>query len=376
MSKPRPPNAAGPNGLRGGIKSFKAKTLTGPWLEELGGTAGFKRGFTSADYETEAQHQQLGAFKQSFPDFGCDLPEDYQIKRSTSPFKYEAGTTTRSSDISPWLTNTKLMGLSVTATRTSDDENNIYTTMLKPTLPISQLESYRKTWTHDNNDKFRSIRWTTETQNSLNSGLTNKQFLTTTIRLLPGTPKSFEVFRDLLINKYGILSFIVLKYEFYQVNGGNNDYNNHHTNEITIIELKKIINKLNINIKQHDVHQMIAYITPSSTLIPLDKFIYTVKGNMNQFQKSRINDVFQRIITVNELSGNNTSERVKLDHILQTIDSSEYPEIYEALSQYISIYSIDGTNIYSKHELGELLQDMYAASPDLYEQSLKAMWKV
>jgi hypothetical protein len=121
---------------------------------------------------------------------------------------------------------------------------------------------------------------------------------------------------------------------------------------------------------------MIAYITPSSTLIPLDKFIYTVKGNMNQFQKSRINDVFQRIITVNELSENNTSERVKLDHILQTIDSSEYPEIYEALSQYISIYSIDGTNIYSKHELGELLQDMYAASPDLYEQSLKAMWKV
>lgn len=109
MSKPRPPNAAGPNGLRGGIKTYNPKTITGPWLEEIGGPSGFQRGFTSPDYETESQHQQLGAFKQKFPDFGNELPDDRILKRPTSPFKYEGPKAT-----DPWTSNTKLMGLSST----------------------------------------------------------------------------------------------------------------------------------------------------------------------------------------------------------------------------------------------------------------------
>jgi hypothetical protein len=104
MSKPRPPNAAGPNGLRGGIKTYNPKTITGAWLEEIGGPAGFRRGFTSPDYETEAQHQQLGGFKQKFADFGGELPDDKQLKRPSSPFKYDFPT---SED--PWKTNTQMM---------------------------------------------------------------------------------------------------------------------------------------------------------------------------------------------------------------------------------------------------------------------------
>jgi hypothetical protein len=113
--KPRPPNAAGPNGLRGGIKQFQPKTITGPWLEELGGPAGYKRGFTNADYETEAQHQQLGAFKQKFPDFGAGLPDEIQLNRPTSPFKYE----NTKYEVSPWLTNSMLMGLNTTSRKVS-----------------------------------------------------------------------------------------------------------------------------------------------------------------------------------------------------------------------------------------------------------------
>ena len=139
--------------------------------------------------------------------------------------------------------------------------------MLKPKLPIDQLESYRKTWTHDNSDKFREIRFTTETQIALNSGLLNKKFITTTIRPLPGTPKSFETFRNLMIEKYGIISFILLKYEFYQINQ-NNDYNNHHTNEITINEFRSIINRLNVGAKPHDVNQVRNYTTLVFNLNP------------------------------------------------------------------------------------------------------------
>jgi hypothetical protein len=114
-SKPRPPNASGPNGLRGGIKTFAPKTITGPWLEELGGSAGYKRGFTSADYITEAQHQQLSGYKQKIPDFGNELPDDIQIRRPNSPFKYDPAHSFKSTDVSPWLTSTKLMGLSTSA---------------------------------------------------------------------------------------------------------------------------------------------------------------------------------------------------------------------------------------------------------------------
>lgn len=103
--KLRPANAAGPNGLRGGIKTYTAKTITGPWLDELGGTAGYKRGFTNSDYETEAQHAQLGAIRTRAPEFGAELPDDIQLNRPSSPFRYQAG----GKKENYWATNTQMM---------------------------------------------------------------------------------------------------------------------------------------------------------------------------------------------------------------------------------------------------------------------------
>ena len=75
MSKSaRPPNAPGANGLRGGIKSYSLKTTTGQWLEGYGGPSGYQRGFTTVDFETEAQHAQIGATLKRDPQFGAALP--------------------------------------------------------------------------------------------------------------------------------------------------------------------------------------------------------------------------------------------------------------------------------------------------------------
>jgi hypothetical protein len=101
--KPRPVNAAGTNGLRGGIKMYSAKVVTGPWLDTLGGTAGYKRGFTTVDYQTEAQHQQLGVTLIPSPLFGAELPDDVQINRPLSPFK----NISRGNE--KWCTSTKEM---------------------------------------------------------------------------------------------------------------------------------------------------------------------------------------------------------------------------------------------------------------------------
>lgn len=80
--------------------------MTGPWLDALGGTAGYKRGFTTVDYETEAQHQQLGATLRRSPEFGAELPDDLQTDRPSSPFQYVRQFIEKET---VWATNTQLM---------------------------------------------------------------------------------------------------------------------------------------------------------------------------------------------------------------------------------------------------------------------------
>lgn len=108
--KPRPPNASGPNGLRGGIKQYVPKTITGRWLEEFGGPSGYRRGFTTVEYETEGQHQQTGARFRPSKEFGPELPDEFTTKPPSSPFKYE---TANSSSSEMWMTTTREQGMSI-----------------------------------------------------------------------------------------------------------------------------------------------------------------------------------------------------------------------------------------------------------------------
>jgi hypothetical protein len=80
-AKVRPPNGPGSNGMRGGPRLYSNKTVVGPWLDDLGGPAGFKRGFTTVDFETEAQHAQLGYNLHREPEFGAGLPTPDSVGR-------------------------------------------------------------------------------------------------------------------------------------------------------------------------------------------------------------------------------------------------------------------------------------------------------
>lgn len=202
-SKPRPANAAGPNGLRGGIKMYSTKTITGPWLDELGGPAGYKRGFTTVDYQTECQHQQLGATLKQQPLYGAGLPDENVIGRATSPFSYEQ---TNSGTSSPWLTSSQLMTRSILVRDREKEE----ATALKPKMDQEKLENYRKTWTTEENDKMRELRFSTETRRAAAHAVKNK-FVVPSVRFLPGTPKSLETCRSQLVEKYGIFAFAVIR---------------------------------------------------------------------------------------------------------------------------------------------------------------------
>lgn len=67
-------NGPGSNGLRGGIKEYSPRTTTGPWLDTYGGPLGYKRGFTTSDFQTEAQHAQTGVGGRQSGYFGAGIP--------------------------------------------------------------------------------------------------------------------------------------------------------------------------------------------------------------------------------------------------------------------------------------------------------------
>ena len=100
--KPRPENAPGPNGLRGGIKTYSLKTINGNWLEDNGGPTSFKRGFTTTDFQTEAQHAQLGIILKPAPIFGAELIINKPSVASTDDL---------------WKTTTQLMSSNKIATK-------------------------------------------------------------------------------------------------------------------------------------------------------------------------------------------------------------------------------------------------------------------
>jgi hypothetical protein len=102
----RPPNGPGPNGLRGGRNVYNSKTAVGPWLESVGGPSGYDRGFTTEAFQTEAQHQQLGAFKQKIAThYGAALPRTIEELTPTA-----ADTLSSKSGLrNDWTTTTRNM---------------------------------------------------------------------------------------------------------------------------------------------------------------------------------------------------------------------------------------------------------------------------
>ena len=77
LSKSRPTNGPGANHLRGGTRLYSEKTAVGGWIERSGGPSGYHRGFSTDEFETEAQHQQYGLGKPKF--YGAGLPLDEEI---------------------------------------------------------------------------------------------------------------------------------------------------------------------------------------------------------------------------------------------------------------------------------------------------------
>lgn len=84
-NKQRPQNGPGANSLRGGINLYSTKVIIGRWQDDIGGPIAFKRGFTTADFDTEAQHQQRGANLMGASYYGSALPITGDLYKKERP---------------------------------------------------------------------------------------------------------------------------------------------------------------------------------------------------------------------------------------------------------------------------------------------------
>lgn len=79
---------------------------------------------------------------------------------------------------------------------------------MKPRLSREKLLEYRQQWTVDN-EASRNIRYQTESRIAGNAAA--GKFLTHTLRILPGAPKSMETYRERLVERYGTFAMSALR---------------------------------------------------------------------------------------------------------------------------------------------------------------------
>jgi hypothetical protein len=321
--KQRPPNGPGANGLRGGTNLYSQKTAIHRWQDDIGGSISYRRGFTTSAFETESQHQQLGVSLKAPAYFGAALPIELEDNSPSSAL---------------WQSNAH-SGMK-TGLMTAQGETHLPTMNLK----YEELEKYRKQWTTDV-PASRDMRFQTENRRATKSA--PKQFQMPTMRLLPGTPRPLETFRERLLERHGILALSNIRFHV-------------GVGEISCDDFKRAIANTEVKVDRFEINQIMGYFTPS-TVLSADQFVRTVVAKTEGFAAASpsAKDLFDA------MSGHGSI--VPVDLLMESLNGEEYPEVVEGISMYISAYSVEIPGALTNSEFTLLLSDMYASRPQDYD---------
>lgn len=122
------------------------------------------------------------------------------------------------------------------------------------------------------------------------------------------------------------------------------------------------------------VYQLLAYITPSSTDLSekeVEGFLLLMKGHTEGFSAQAVSQVFFSLC--NDASEGTT---LPLSALLCNLDTDEHPEIAEGLAKFLPAYIGDDAGEISVHQFIDLHDDMYASSPNDFQELLRSVWKV
>lgn len=118
-------------------------------------------------------------------------------------------------------------------------EDTTYT-LLKPRLSREKLLDYRRQWTCDK-ESNRKIRFQTESRIAGNAAA--GKFLTNTLRILPGAPKSMESYRERLVERYGHFAMSALRLHI-------------GTESLSCREFRARISEVGVDIKPYELSQV------------------------------------------------------------------------------------------------------------------------
>jgi hypothetical protein len=338
--KDRPQNGPGANSLRGGLRKYNTKTILSNWQEDVGGPQGYKTGFTTEEYISESQLQQLGDRK--IPLFGSALPDVETIlhpPEAKQIFQPPQGPGSKT-----WITanqtqqNSIMMHTAETKHSSSDTGCN---------LPLKDLEEYRTRWTHDNIEG-RQIRFVTESKRMTQLADKFKEYV---VKLMPGCPEPVSRIRSQLIEKHGAVAFGKLKLAL-----GKRII---HTDE-----LNRILNDLQLVFTRLEFAKILPFFTATHE-IPSERIHRVFLANTQGFSDFEQPEyIFGRLFT---------RERVSLEEIITTMSTSTIPGIVESLIEVLPAYVGWDGNI-GVAEFSSLLYDLFSSAPNQYANIIRNIW--
>jgi hypothetical protein len=330
---------------------FSEKTAVGSWIERSGGPSGYHRGFSTEEYETEAQHLQYGANKPKFYGAGLPLDEEVEHPRVVKDiFHPRSGPT-----IKDWKSNTHSMMESVLVpkVRTYFDQTVIISLpaqtehnyaadcgrTIKNLNDQSKIEDYRASWTTDTNEG-RKLRFNTESRRAANSAV-GESFQVPSLRLVPGVPNGFEKILSGLTSRYGILGLTAFRYEIWSVLSGRRSSSRGSSRQsprsspssftpfssnvmISADDFKIILKSCDVKLSRIEYAQVMAYMT-SGESFSVDRLLTILTPVDDDFQVNQVKDKF--------VAAFNGRSSVSADEI-----GSLYPAIERELSEFIQVY--------------------------------------
>eukprot|EP01032_Pedospumella_encystans_P022900 gene22900-25937_t len=235
-------------------------------------------------------------------------------------------------------------------------EDTTYT-LLKPRLSREKLLEYRQQWTVDN-EASRNIRYQTESRIAGNAAA--GKFLTHTLRILPGAPKSMETYRERLVERYGTFAMSALRLHI-------------GTQSLSFKEFRARMQAVGVEINPYELSQILAYISPSNTELSdkeVENFLLVMKGHAEGFSAQAVGNVFF------SLCGDAAEDTIlSLNTLIASIDTNQHPEMAEGMREFLPAYIGDSDEV-SVHAFIELHDDMYASAPNVFYEQLKSVWKI
>jgi hypothetical protein len=301
----------------------------------VGGPGGYKRGFSTEEFQTEGQHQQLGFRNNKIdPLYGAALPPK----------------------VNPLDTNANALESKDWSTVSRSEFTTEFGPEWKPSMNMTKEETkdYRSKWCSDN-PTGRTMRFETEAQRAANAAAPDS-LKVVRLRLLPGSPLSLEKLRSIIVENYGILAFSALRA------GLPKDEVDDTTFLKVITELGCPVAAKNGGITKLEFAQVMSHMTAGVTFSPT-KFFSSIAGSMNAFDVNYVTTTFSKLFGGNIATIGDLLERVNID---------VYPELHEGFSQYLSAYATD--DVLTCDDFILLHQDMFCSSSGAYDSCIRVLW--